>query len=184
MDLLLHPDAQEEWSQLSAAEYRAMANAFAKLAELGDQLGFPHTSNVQGAEYVRELRPRGGRSRWRAFFRRIGDRMAIGAIGPEARVDPRGFARSVERAEARLADAAVALGADPRMPVAERAHACVKLVDDIRVACGLPRKLSQAGVKREMIPQLVEKALADACHQSNPRPVTEVDFERLINEAF
>src|SRR5947207_4457354 len=67
-------------------------------------------------------------------------------------------------AEARLADAAVALGADPRMPVAERAHACVKLVDDIRVACGLPRKLSQAGVKREMIPQLVEKALADACH--------------------
>ena len=87
-------------------------------------------------------------------------------------------------AEARLADAAVALGADPRMPVAERAHACVKLVDDIRVACGLPRKLSQAGVKREMIPQLVEKALADACHQSNPRPVTEVDFERLINEAF
>jgi alcohol dehydrogenase class IV len=35
-----------------------------------------------------------------------------------------------------------------------------------------------------MIPQLVEKALADACHQSNPRPVTQVDFERLITEAF
>src|SRR5437762_8650071 len=87
-------------------------------------------------------------------------------------------------AEARLADAAVALGADPRMPVAERAHACVKLVDDIRVACGLPRKLSQAGVKREMIPQLVEKAMADACHKSNPRACTEVDFERILNEAF
>lgn len=87
-------------------------------------------------------------------------------------------------AEARLADAAVALGADPRMAAAERAHLCVELVDNLRVACGLPRKLSQAGVKREMIPLLVEKALADACHQSNPRPVTEVDFERLINEAF
>ena len=87
-------------------------------------------------------------------------------------------------AEARLADAAVALGADPKMPVAERARVCAELVDALRTACGLPRKLSQAGVKREMIPQLVEKALADACHLTNPRPVTEVDFERLINEAF
>ena len=87
-------------------------------------------------------------------------------------------------AEARLAEAAVAMGADPRASAAERAQQCVELVDNLRVACGLPRKLSQAGVKREMIPQLVEKALADACHHSNPRPVTEVDFERLINEAF
>src|SRR5260370_24315291 len=87
-------------------------------------------------------------------------------------------------AEARLADAAVAMGADARMSTAERAHLFAELVDDLRVACALPRKLSQAGVKREMIPQLIEKALADACHQSNPRPVTEVDFERLINEAF
>src|SRR6266851_5455038 len=69
-------------------------------------------------------------------------------------------------AEERLATAAVALGAEPRMSVQERAHACAQLVDDLRGACGLPRKLSQAGVKREMIPRLVEKAFADACHQS------------------
>ena len=84
----------------------------------------------------------------------------------------------------RLANAAVLLGADPKMNVQERAHLCVELIDDLRAACGLPRRLSQAGVKREMIPQLVEKSLADACHQSNPRPVTQVDFERLIQEAF
>ncbi len=87
-------------------------------------------------------------------------------------------------AEKRLADVAVALGADPKMGVEERAHRCVELVDDLRGACGLPRRLSQAGVKREMIPQIVEKSLADACHLSNPRPVTQVDFERLIQEAF
>ena len=87
-------------------------------------------------------------------------------------------------AEERLATAAVALGADPKMSVQERAHAAAELVDALRVACGLPRKLSQAGVKREMIPLLVEKALADACHTSNPRPVTQVDFERLIQDAF
>lgn len=87
-------------------------------------------------------------------------------------------------AEARLADAAVALGADAKMSAQERAHLCVELVDELRVACGLPRKLSQAGVRRAMIPQLVEKALADACHLSNPRPVTQVDFERLLDDAF
>ena len=87
-------------------------------------------------------------------------------------------------AEARLAQAAVAMGGDLRMNEQERAHQLVEMVDNLRVAIGLPRKLSQAGVKREMIPQLVEKALADACHQSNPRPCSEVDFERLINEAF
>jgi 4-hydroxybutyrate dehydrogenase len=87
-------------------------------------------------------------------------------------------------AEERLATAAVVLGADPRMNAQERAHACAQIVDDLRAACGLPRKLSQAGVKREMIPRLVEKAMADACHQSNPRPCTQVDFERIIEEAF
>jgi 4-hydroxybutyrate dehydrogenase len=86
--------------------------------------------------------------------------------------------------EERLATAAVAMGADPKMNQQERAHLLVELVDNLRVSCGLPRKLSQAGVKREMIPLLVEKSMADACHQSNPRPVTQVDFERLINEAF
>jgi 4-hydroxybutyrate dehydrogenase len=87
-------------------------------------------------------------------------------------------------AEERLAEAAVALGIDARMSAPERAHACAQLVDDLRAACGLPRRLSQAGVKREMIPRLVEKSLADACHQSNPRPCSREDFERLIGAAF
>jgi hypothetical protein len=48
MELLLHPEAQEEWRQLPVSEYRAMANALAKLQELGDRLAFPHTSNIEG----------------------------------------------------------------------------------------------------------------------------------------
>ena len=86
--------------------------------------------------------------------------------------------------EERVANAAVALGADPKLSPQERAHLCVELIDNLRSACGLPRRLSQAGVRREMIPQIVQKALADACHLSNPRPVTQADFERLIDEAF
>jgi alcohol dehydrogenase class IV len=87
-------------------------------------------------------------------------------------------------AEERLATVAAVLGADPRMSPAERAHACASIVDDLRAECGLPRKLNQAGVKREMLPRIVEKALADACHQSNPRLCSKEDFARILEEAF
>ena len=53
-------------------------------------------------ENVRELRPRAGRSPWRAFFRRVGDTMVIGGIGPEAGVDPQGFRRATAAATGRL----------------------------------------------------------------------------------
>src|SRR5882672_7783561 len=39
-------------------------------------------------------------------------------------------------AEERLAECAVQLGADARIPAQERAHLLVKMVDDLRVACG------------------------------------------------
>jgi len=87
-------------------------------------------------------------------------------------------------AEDRLATVAAVLGADPRMSTSERAHACASIVDDLRAGCGLPRKLGQAGVKREMFPRIVEKALADACHQSNPRTCSKEDFARILEQAF
>ena len=51
---------------------------------------------------MRELRPRGGRSPWRAFYRRVGDVLVISAIGPEAQSNERGFRAAVERAVRRL----------------------------------------------------------------------------------
>lgn len=73
-----------------------------KLQALGAQLPFPHASHVEGAAALFELRPRAGRSPWRAFYRQVGAAMVIAAIGPEATVDPRGFARAVRVAERRL----------------------------------------------------------------------------------
>jgi alcohol dehydrogenase class IV len=34
------------------------------------------------------------------------------------------------------------------------------------------------------VPRLVEIALADICHQTNPRPCSKQDFERLFEEAL
>jgi len=39
-------------------------------------------------------------------------------------------------------------------------------------------------VQRDAIPRLVEIAVADICHQTNPRPVTARDFEQLFVAAL
>ena len=103
MDVAYCAEAEAELSKLPARERAAMLAAVEKLAVLGDRLPAPHSSAVKGVTAtLRELRPRGGRSPWRAFYRRIGDLMVIGAIGPEAQVDARGFNRAVAAAVRRL----------------------------------------------------------------------------------
>lgn len=103
MEVLAHAAAAEEYRGLPEREQDAMDNAIAKLRGLGDQLRYPHSSAVKGADRLRELRPRAGHSPWRAFYRCIGDVAVIGAFGPEAKVDPRGFRAAVQRAMDRLA---------------------------------------------------------------------------------
>ncbi len=80
-----------------------MAHAVDKLIALGPTLPFPHQSSVQGVADLRELRPRAGRSRWRAFYRRIGDVFVVAAVCPEATVNTRGFDRAAADAVTRLA---------------------------------------------------------------------------------
>jgi len=102
MEVYFHPAARAELNKLSTAEQRAVDHAVEKLEALGSQLPFPHASKVRAAATLFELRPRAGRSAWRAFYRQVGDIMVVAAIGPEARVDARGFARSVRAAQERL----------------------------------------------------------------------------------
>jgi hypothetical protein len=102
--VIFHPDAEAELSELPLRERAAMVNAVEKLIALGPTLPFPHQSDVRGVEDVRELRPRAGRSAWRAFYRRIGNVFVVGALGPEAESDERGFNRAVMQAMVRLHD--------------------------------------------------------------------------------
>jgi hypothetical protein len=97
------PEAERERGALAKGERSALINADAKLGAYGPQLGYPHTSAVRGAESLRELRPRAGRSAWRALYRQIGQVFVVAAVGPEAQTDPRGFDRAVRRALERLA---------------------------------------------------------------------------------
>jgi hypothetical protein len=54
----------------------------------------------------------------------------------------------------------------------------------LKARVGITGKLGEHGVKREHLPRLVEIAVADICHQTNPRPVTAADFQRLFEKAM
>lgn len=95
-------EAAQERNELSSHDRVALAHAVEKLELCGAQLPAPHQKNVVGADRVRELRPRAGRSQFRAFYRQIERWMVIGAVGPEYGVNPKGFRSAVRQAEDRL----------------------------------------------------------------------------------
>jgi hypothetical protein len=101
---VLHDEAEQELTKLPGNEAVAVVHVIEKLKVAGPTLSFPHSSNVQGADKLRELRPRAGNSPWRCFYRRIGAVFVIAAIGPEAANDPRGFKRAIKAAVRRLSE--------------------------------------------------------------------------------
>jgi alcohol dehydrogenase class IV len=75
----------------------------------------------------------------------------------------------------------------------ELAHVCkiwgggaefVPWLKDLKARIGLAGKLAAHGVREGHIPRLVEIAVADMCHQTNPRPCTAADFKRLFEKAL
>lgn len=75
----------------------------------------------------------------------------------------------------------------------ELAHVCavegggaalVPWLRALKERIGIRGRLRDHGVKLEQLPRLVEIAVADICHQTNPRPVTADDFRRLFEAAL
>jgi len=104
--VIWHPEAVIERSEIEdLTERAALQHAGEKLLAEGPRLRFPHQSAVQGdaGRKLRELRPRRGRSPWRALYRQFDKRtLVILAVGPEAQRDKRGFDATVRRATDRF----------------------------------------------------------------------------------
>ncbi|MES2937543.1 MAG: iron-containing alcohol dehydrogenase [Pseudomonadota bacterium] len=75
----------------------------------------------------------------------------------------------------------------------ELAHVCgvagggaafVEWLKALKAGIGIAGPLSAHGVQAAQIPRLVEVAHRDICHQTNPRPCTPADFERLFQAAL
>jgi alcohol dehydrogenase class IV len=81
-------------------------------------------------------------------------------------------------AEARLAEAARALGAKPA------SRALSARLRELRREIGLPESLGAAGVKRDQLAALADGAIEDACHRLNPRPCSRADLAALYEASM
>ena len=64
------------------------------------------------------------------------------------------------------------------------AEGFISWLKQLKQDIGIPKTLSEVGVKREHVGKLVDFAVADGCHQNNPRVVGRADFEKLFTEAL
>jgi alcohol dehydrogenase class IV len=68
--------------------------------------------------------------------------------------------------------------------VAEGGMAFVPWLKRLKAEIGITGGLAAHGVTHAMLSRLVEIATQDICHQTNPRPCTAADFERLFAQAL
>lgn len=57
-------------------------------------------------------------------------------------------------------------------------------VRELNAAVGIPARLREHGVREEMVPEMVPRAMEDGCHVNNPRPCTADDMRALYLAAF
>lgn len=112
---------------------------------------------------------------------------AVGAVVPTAHhglvnaiVLPTVCRYNEEEAHPRFARIAEAIGEPPGKDDRAMADAACRRVEELCRRVGIPEKLSAVGVNESMLPKLVELAMADASHRTNPRPFSREDCEKML----
>ena len=85
-------------------------------------------------------------------------------------------AESIQKEE-RLARMAQAMGLEKGADVAQAVH-------DMTARLGLPTGLAAMGVTEDMFGAVIEHALLDHCHKTNPRIASADDYRRMLNESM
>jgi alcohol dehydrogenase class IV len=87
----------------------------------------------------------------------------------------------------KMAELAHVLGVAGHTPEAS-AQAFIDWLTALKRELAIPATIGAYAAKRpvtrEDIPALVDVAIDDTCHQTNPRPCTRADFERIFGEAM
>ena len=85
---------------------------------------------------------------------------------------------NIDAAETKMAELARVCGAG------NTAQSFVDWLVTLKARIGIPARLGGKGVTAQHIPQLVEIAFKDTCHQTNPKPVSAADFKRIFTQAL
>jgi alcohol dehydrogenase len=98
---------------------------------------------------------------------------------------PYGMEYNLPACPARLADVAAALGVATRgMDHEAAAHTGIAAVRQLARDCGLPARLSEAGVPREGLAQMAADSLGDAMMFTNPLYAGEEEVLALYERAY
>lgn len=63
-------------------------------------------------------------------------------------------------------------------------HALADAIRDMNARLGLPSGLRALGVEPQLFDRVIDGALADHCHKTNPRPASRDDYARMLREAM
>lgn len=69
-------------------------------------------------------------------------------------------------------------------PAATDGARFITWIEELREQLEIPAGLGSLGVPADALSKLIPVAVADMCHQFNPRPVTAEDFRAIYTEAF
>ena len=87
------------------------------------------------------------------------------------------------RKDRRLARMAHAMGL-PADGDDDAGHAVADAIRSMNARLGLPKGLATLGVERGMFERIVDGALADHCHKTNPRLATRDDYVRMLEASM
>jgi len=85
---------------------------------------------------------------------------------------------NLDAAQTKMAELARVCGAG------STAQDFVEWLVDLKARINIPAKLGARGVTAQHVPKLVDIAIDDICHKTNPKPCSRADFERLFHEAI
>jgi alcohol dehydrogenase class IV len=66
----------------------------------------------------------------------------------------------------------------------DTAESFIDWLVQLKARIGIPAGLGGKGVTKNHIPSLVDIAVKDTCHQTNPKPCSAADFERIFTQAL
>jgi alcohol dehydrogenase class IV len=85
---------------------------------------------------------------------------------------------NLDAAERKMAELARVCGAGGT------AESFVEWLVALKARIGIPARLGGKGVTAQHVAALVDVAVKDTCHQTNPKPVSAADFERIFQQAL
>ncbi len=66
----------------------------------------------------------------------------------------------------------------------EAAEAIAQAITAMNARLGLPKGLAQMGVETAWFDKIIDGAMADHCHKTNPRIATEQEYREMLQAAM